>query len=248
MRVGDYIIERELSEDTFEATHVLLPRRVLLRMVGPDRATAVAMMREACILEALHHPGVPRLYECGRAGDRTWAAIELVTGRPVTTLAVDGVIALVRDVASILEHAHARGITHGNVRRDAIVLRKHDACLIGWDDARLACAYPADVLALGELACELLASPVPAAFSELLAEMRAAHPGKRPSAADIAAIAAQIASELCEELDDVDLVEIELPAPISIPTPVPLRWTPPRGVSMTPPPGAVAIAALKLRS
>jgi len=237
MRVGDYSIERQLSEDTFEATHVLLPRRVILRVV--DRTTAAAMMREACILEALQHPGVPRMYQCGRIGERTWIAIELVIGAPLTALPVDGVIALVRDVAKILAHAHARGVTHGNVHRETIVLRDEGPCLTGWEHAKLGRDYGSDVLALGELACALLVAPAPAAFSELLADMRATDPALRPSAADVAAVCAQIASELCEELDDIDLVEIDLPPPISIPTPLPMRWTPPLGVNTTPPPGAL---------
>jgi hypothetical protein len=236
MRVGDYTIERQVCEDTFEATHVLLPRRVVLRVV--ERSTASAMMREACILEALQHPGVPRMYQCGRVGERTWIAIELVIGAPLVALPVDGLIALVRDVAAILEHAHARGVTHGNVRRDSIVLRKSGPCLTGWEHAKLGRDYASDVLALGELACALLVAPAPAAFSELLADMRATDPQRRPSAADVAAVCAQIASELCEELDDVDLVEIDLPPPISIPTPLPMRWTPPLGVTTTPPPGS----------
>ena len=237
MRVGDYTIERQLSEDTFEATHVLLPRRVVLRVV--ERATAIALMREACILEAMQHSGVPRMYQCGRIDDRTWIATELVTGAPLVALPVDGVIGLVRDVAAILDHAHARGVTHGNIRRETIVLRRQGPCVIGWDAAKLGRDYASDVLALGELACALLAGPAPAAFSELLADMRSTDPARRPSAADVSAIAAQIASDLCEELDDVDLVEIDLPPPLSFPTPLPLRWTPPLGVNTTPPPGAL---------
>jgi hypothetical protein len=244
MRVGDYTVERELTTDLYVATHVLLPRRVLLRVVGPDRATAVAVMREACILEALCHTGVPRIYECGRAGDRTWVAVELIEGEAVTGLAPHDVIALVRDVASILEHAHARGITHGGIAGDAIALRKAGACVKSWSSARIARDYASDVLALGRLACEIASGPVPAAFSELLAEMCAEDPDARPSAGEVCTAATRIAAEAIE-LDDVDLVEIDLPPPISIPTPVPLRWTPAGGVSTRVIIGGVPIATIR---
>jgi tRNA A-37 threonylcarbamoyl transferase component Bud32 len=248
MRVGDYTVERELADGVYEATHLLLPRRVVLRVVGPDRAGALQVMREACILEALRHPGVPRMFECGRSGDRTWIAVERIEGDHPARLGIDAVIALVRDLAGILDHAHARGVTHGNVCRETIVLRASGPCLIAWGGARLAPHYASDVLALGELASALTTDPAPAAFGELLAEMCAADPRRRPTAAEVAAAAARIAAESIEELDDVDLVEIDLPPPVSIPTPVPVRWTPATGISTAGIPGAKPIAQIKLRS
>ena len=99
-----------------------------------------------------------------------------------------------------------------------------------------------------EHASSLLAGPVPSAFSELLADMRASDPEQRPTAGEVASIAARLAAEVIE-LDVVDLVEIELPPPLSIPTPVPLRWTPPQGVRpIAQPPAGVPIAQIKLRS
>jgi ferredoxin len=242
MRVGDYTVEREVSEGVYEATHLLLPRRVTLRVVGPDRPGALQVMREACILEALRHPGVPRMFECGRFGDRTWIAVERIEGAAPGAMAIDAVIALVRDVAKVLEHAHARGVTHGHVCRETIVLRAGGPCVIGWSGARLVPLYGNDVLALGELAHALASEAAPTAFAELLFEMRAIDPRRRPTAGEVAAAAAQIAAEIVEELDDIDIVEIDLPPPVS------LRWTPAGGISTAGIPGAKAIAQIKLRS
>jgi hypothetical protein len=247
MRVGDYTIERELSPDVYEATHVLLPRRVILRVVGPEREGAVRTMREACILEALRHPGVPRIYECGRTADRTWIAVEHISGAPVAMPSIEELIAIVRDVASILDHAHLRGVSHGDVRRESIIVRSKGACLVGWHHARLARDYAEDVRALGELACSLLAGPAPAAFRELLGDMRASDPADRPTAGEVASIATRLVAEVIE-LDIVDLVEIELPPPVSYPTPVPLRWTPAQGVRPIAPAPGIAIGHIKLRS
>src|ERR1043165_7458531 len=91
-RIGDYVVEREAG-DGYEAVHVLLPRRVRLEVMHPTfvglKPVAVRMMREACILEALRHPGVPRIFEVGLMNDqrtnRPWVASELVDGESVAS-------------------------------------------------------------------------------------------------------------------------------------------------------------------
>src|ERR1043165_9239103 len=66
-RIGDYIIEDLLvaraPELAFRARHGILPRVVRLATLDPactgERAGASRLLREACVLAALHHPGVP---------------------------------------------------------------------------------------------------------------------------------------------------------------------------------------------
>src|SRR3954471_15540370 len=94
-RLNDYLVEHELpakpGQVAYAATHALLPRRARLLSLHPTftglQPIAVQLMHEACILEALHHPGVPRVYECGMLADRRpWIAVELIEG---PTLAVE---------------------------------------------------------------------------------------------------------------------------------------------------------------
>ncbi|MGN6108699.1 MAG: serine/threonine-protein kinase [Kofleriaceae bacterium] len=151
-RLGDYRVERELvakpGELAVEATHTVLPRRARILSLHPAFAgiqtIALQLMREACILEALRHPGVPRVYECGVLSDRRpWVAIELVEGPTLAELLaaagplpVIEVIGLLREVAEILHHAHTRGLVHHNVRPEAITRRAEGACLTDWGAAR----------------------------------------------------------------------------------------------------------------
>src|ERR1051325_2986117 len=108
-RIGDYVVERDAG-DGYEAVHVLLPRRVRLEVMHPTfvglKPVAVRMMREACILEALRHPGVPRIFEVGLMNDqrtfmsaqsgpegsmtrgRPWVASELVEGEALVSTGV----------------------------------------------------------------------------------------------------------------------------------------------------------------
>src|SRR5689334_6823719 len=93
-RIGDYVVDSDLrSEETgvvYLATHVVLPRKVALKVMHMHsawlRSMAIQMLREACLLEALHHPGIPRVYECGVLADRRpWTAFEHAEGTPLAS-------------------------------------------------------------------------------------------------------------------------------------------------------------------
>src|SRR5687768_6414168 len=158
-RIGLYVIDSELSTDptgiSYRAVHQVLPRRAVIKVMHAasvyppviKQPLAVHVLREACILEALHHPGVIRLYESGMLSDRRpWFARELVEGATLASLLAPGAIdridaiALLRDVADVLDHAYRRGIIHCGLRPDRIVLtgrsRGYPICIAEWGDAR----------------------------------------------------------------------------------------------------------------
>lgn len=287
MRIGDYVIEKE-DDDGYQATHVLLPRRVRLNVMHPTfvglRPVAVRMMREACILEALRHPGVPRVYEVGVLADertqRPWVASELVEGETLATTFVLGyipvveVLAVVRDVADILAHAHSRNVVHRGVRPEAIIRgdgsRGYPLCLVNWTDARVPDAsedadraFADDVFALGLVADLVLSTRtgLPAKVLALVNDMLAPNPMSRPTAADIAARAKAMLEALeapPEPITDDEVIELSRlrPGRSTKPTPPPpvarprLRWTPALGVESPPPPPSAykAIARIKPRS
>ena len=151
-RIGDYVVERELgateTELAYLGVHAILPRRAAVKVIHPAfanaRSIALQMMREACILEALRHPGVPHVYECGVLPDRRpWVATEHVDGTPLGTNAIPlgNVTSVLRDVAGILDHAHRRGVVHRNLRPEVILAcseqRGFSTCIVGWGDARI---------------------------------------------------------------------------------------------------------------
>ena len=264
VRIGDYVLDRELPSDCdearYEAHHVVLPRRVHLRVASAGgQPGALQMLREAWLLEALAHPNMPRLYECGvLPGEQPWLALEPLDGDTVASALADGplaiaqVVALVRGVAEVLAQAHARGIVHRRVRAEAIVLREAGApCLVDWRDARVDCPYGSgDVLALGIVAYRALTGRLPAGRAKgpaplvaLIESMLAPDPSRRPSAVTIACEAARLAAPRAladEEPEPPPVVEeIVLDASQITPTEtVRVRWTPPNGLSpMSLPPG-----------
>jgi eukaryotic-like serine/threonine-protein kinase len=152
-RIGNYRIEAELgptgSSVLLSGRHLVLPRQAIVKLLHPGfaahRPYALQMLREACILEAIAHPGAPLVYESGvLGGRRPWFAFELISGTTLDELLLSGALAavevagLLRDLAEILEHAHRRGVIHRGLRPDRIVLtseRRFPLCIPDWSEA-----------------------------------------------------------------------------------------------------------------
>lgn len=140
-RVSAYRIDRLVGTGgmgwVYRAIHALDERIVALKVLredqlGLDRAVD-RMMREAAILASVSHPGIPRFYECGLLEDgRPWIAMELVEGQSLQSrmqqgvLSSDEVLDFLGDVADVLAAAHARGVTHRDLKPDNIFLTPSD--------------------------------------------------------------------------------------------------------------------------
>jgi serine/threonine protein kinase len=152
-RIGDYRIERQLGSEEigvrYFGTHVILPRQAVVKVVHPDTAKlkslAVQLLREACMVDAMFHPAIPRVYECGILPDRRpWAAFEWVDGETLATtmsgeqVSMPDIVVMVRDVADALSHAHERGVVHRRLTAEALV-RPPGRSMIrirNWSEAR----------------------------------------------------------------------------------------------------------------
>jgi serine/threonine protein kinase len=237
-RIGEYKIERQLATrgtgHLYEATHAVLPRRVQIKVMP---AMGIELLREACIVEAIDHPGVPRIYECGLMPDhRSWIATEMIEGITLASrdeLTIGEVVALVRDIAEILEAAHARGLVHRNITPLSIVFpmsRRFPVCLVDWSGARtrdsrtpvplLGHAYSApervideraDIYSLGVITHQLLRRfekySRPPILEALVKTMTATDLTARPSATSVrehgAWLAYEIAQSVPELVDDL---------------------------------------------
>ncbi len=237
-RIGDYVIDAELSDrpGVFASTHRFLPRHAHIVMPSPERAVELA-----CLLEVLRHPAVPRIYECGQLDDRPWLAVAIVDGVTLAErisngpLSVVEVIALIRDLAAILTHAHATGIVHGDVCVDHVAYGRAGWQLVDWSEASRAGDHETDTQALGAVAYAALARAlptlpiarrcpgVPVALARLIDDLLA---GAMPADA-----AHSLASRLVEDLaqpaweDDVLPISVEDIVLLDVrrPPPVPVR-------------------------
>ncbi|HEX8114819.1 MAG TPA: protein kinase, partial [Kofleriaceae bacterium] len=154
VRIADYWLHDELparsTEVAYRATHRVLPRSARIAILKSEhvgvRHAEIQLMREACVVETLHHAGVPRVYECGVLDRRPWVASEQIAGTSIEEVAakrplpIGEAIAVVRDAAAILAHAHRRGVIHGDLTPRSILRtaqRGFPVCITDWGSAAL---------------------------------------------------------------------------------------------------------------
>ena len=154
IRIADYWLHEQLpartTEVAYRATHRVLPRAARVAILKPEhvgvRPAEIQLMREACVVETLHHAGVPRVYECGTLDRRPWVATEQIAGTSIEQAAArrplptGDAIAVIRDTAAILAHAHRRGVIHGDLTPRAILRtpqRSFPVCITDWGNAAI---------------------------------------------------------------------------------------------------------------
>jgi serine/threonine-protein kinase len=110
---------------------------ILAAPVDSD-ATAERYAERAQTAAALTHPDVARVKDWGREGDTFWVAEEWVDGRSLDlvlkeyqTIRTQAAASYGMQVAAALSDAHARGLVHGDIRPESIIL-------MGEDDVKLA--------------------------------------------------------------------------------------------------------------
>lgn len=85
-------------------------------------------LHEARVAAQLQHPGIIRVHEAGRDGDRTYIVSDFVEGVSLSRwpgrdgLTADGAARLCRKLALALEHAHQKGIVHRDLTPGNIII------------------------------------------------------------------------------------------------------------------------------
>ncbi len=153
--IGEFTVLRSIRalEDT-EIYHVRMDdgaqAAVKIRRSGNDRHAERMLEREAAILQHLAGSPAPRLVAVGEHLGRPFLASEWCSGVPVTTAAQEWrtsgdqagrskLLSLCIAVAEAYAHLHARGVTHGDVHPDNVLVQNDgsvkiiDYGLARWD-------------------------------------------------------------------------------------------------------------------
>jgi tetratricopeptide (TPR) repeat protein/tRNA A-37 threonylcarbamoyl transferase component Bud32 len=201
-RILHYEILRLLGRggmgEVHEARDTKLQRRVALKFIAPelsaDTESARRFEREALSAAALSHPHIATLYALEHDGRTVFIAMELITGGSLRERMAQGplpapeALAIARDVAAALAHAHRRGIVHRDIKPENLMFDEEGAVKVmdfglaraaqasrltmtgstlgtaaymAPESTRGAIGAPADVFALGVVLYEMLAGALP---------------------------------------------------------------------------------------
>jgi serine/threonine-protein kinase len=135
---GCDVLERLRSgpvADLYGAVQQPLGRRVTIKALGASVVAASpfasALEREARLLAQLGHPNVIGLYDFVRRDERMWLVLEHVEGWTLAEvlektgkLPQAAALFVAKALASALEHAHAHGVIHRDVRPQHVLLSR----------------------------------------------------------------------------------------------------------------------------
>jgi serine/threonine-protein kinase len=137
----------------FRAESLTTGAQLALKLLHPDFTADAQIVqrfeREAQVMSRLSHPHIVKVVEFGEAGGRLFLAMELVSGKSLADLVDSGkpsvlgrlrrvlsgrtgqrrlpiprAVALMSQVLEALEHAHAHGVVHRDLKPDNIMLTR----------------------------------------------------------------------------------------------------------------------------
>ena len=138
-----YRIERELGQGgmatVYLARDVRHDRQVAVKVLRPELGAVLGAERflaEIRITAALDHPHILTLIDSGEADGLLYYVLPYIRGeslrdklRREQQLGIDETLAIARQVASALDHAHKQGVIHRDIKPENILLHEGEAML-----------------------------------------------------------------------------------------------------------------------
>jgi serine/threonine protein kinase len=156
-----FLIERRIGSGGFgvvyEAWDGRLERPVAVKAIEQRGEAGRRVLREAQAAARLNHPGIVTLYEMGEEDGNALLVTELVEGSTLARLAHAGELSdreigeIGADLCEALDHAHARGVVHRDIKPQNVQVTEGEprAKLMDFGVAHLADEAP--LTALGDV-------------------------------------------------------------------------------------------------
>jgi len=139
--VDRYEIEAKLGDGAmgvvYRARHLKISRRFAIKILRPrlteDRKLVERFEREAELAARMSHPNVASVVDMNRTDEGLfYYAMELAPGVPLAKLLEDGAfdadraVPIVKQICAGLEHAHAAGLVHRDLKPDNVLVDLDD--------------------------------------------------------------------------------------------------------------------------
>src|SRR5262245_43294182 len=135
-RLGAYEILGSLGAggmgEVYRARDLKLKREVAIKIISEefsrDPERLIRFQREAEVVAQLNHPHVAAIYDLGESENRRFLVLELVEGETLAerlrrgALPVEESLVIASQIAQALESAHAKGVTHRDLKPGNIKL------------------------------------------------------------------------------------------------------------------------------
>jgi len=130
--LGRYRLHKQLGSgafgSVFSARDERLERDVAIKLLPRERVLHARFEREARAAARLQHPAIVTLYEAAIDDEGAYLVSELVRGRPLGRLLKDGklsdreILEVMISLCDALEHAHAQGVIHRDVKPSNVLI------------------------------------------------------------------------------------------------------------------------------
>jgi len=136
--VGDFIAAGGMGE-VYRARHTVLGRSVAIKtLVGTasDESAKRRLIREARHASVLSHPNICTIYEVGDSDDGPFIVMQHAAGRTLGAIIrqelppVEVAITYAMQIADALDHAHAHGIIHRDLKSSNVVVTADDRPIV----------------------------------------------------------------------------------------------------------------------
>ena len=137
--IAGYRVVREIGRGgmgiVYEAVQASPERRVAIKVIRPEFASAVLrdrFAREAEVLGRLQHPGIAQIFEAGEHDGTPYIAMEYLDASSLahcsdaSAWSVSEKLAIIARVLDAAHHAHQKGIVHRDLKPENILVLRVD--------------------------------------------------------------------------------------------------------------------------
>ena len=143
MDIPGYRIQREIGRGRSSRVYLALQhafgRPVAIKVLAPEASRAkerrASFLARGKVAGTLDHPNIVRVLDSGETAETAYLVMEYVRGGDLNANLGDGlhmqnVLAVVKEVARALGHAHDKGVVHGDVKPENILINEQGTSLV----------------------------------------------------------------------------------------------------------------------